>query len=150
MLLKKGIVPIAVVLLDQVSKGVCGKILSPGQEWAVVPFFSLVNVKNSGSVWGFFQGKGGILALLGILALILLFRFRSTFGLISRADRAMFGLLCGGIMGNTIDRLQLGYVVDFLSFHVKTFEWPAFNLADSALSVATFYFFTRAFFPQKK
>ena len=73
--------------------------------------------------------------MVSVLAILALFLFRHTFQLQRPSSRLMLGLITGGIVGNLIDRLRVGHVIDFLFFHVGRYHWPAFNVADSAICI---------------
>ncbi len=102
----------------------------------VVPgFFYIVHIYNRGAAWGILDGYSGWLAVLGIAALFLVYHFRHELGLKAPPMQVSFGLLCGGILGNITDRVRFGHVVDFLDFHLGTYRWPAFNIADCGITV---------------
>jgi signal peptidase II len=126
-----------VVLLDQLSKHVMQQVLGPGQSIRVTPFFDLVLVFNPGAAFSFLSSAAGwqrelfiAIALAASVLIVYLLRKHA-------ADRVFcfaLGLILGGAIGNVIDRVQLGAVVDFLYFHLAEYYWPAFNLADSAIT----------------
>lgn len=129
-------VSVGVIALDQVSKHVVRASLGGGSV-RVTPFFDLVLILNPGAAFSFLSSAAGwqrelfIAIALGASALILYLMRRHA------ADRLFcFGLalILGGAIGNVIDRLLLGAVVDFLYFHLGEYYWPAFNLADSAIT----------------
>lgn len=132
---------LTVFVLDQVTKAWIashipfGSYFPPDGIEVVKGFFRIVHVGNTGAAWGLFDGKSLWLAILAIITLIAIFWFRRHLELERPAIQISFGLLCGGIVGNLVDRLIHGHVVDFLLFYVGRFEWPAFNIADSAICV---------------
>lgn len=102
--------------------------------------FNVVHVRNTGGAFGIFGGvKGGIgsflfvaISVIAIGAIVFLFlKTRET----EKALTVSFSLILSGALGNLIDRLHYGEVVDFLDFHVAAYHWPAFNVADSAICV---------------
>ncbi len=102
----------------------------------VIPnFFYLVHVGNTGAAWSLFSGKSFFLALLALATLGAIFLWRRALGLQDRIAQAAFGLLCGGIVGNLVDRLIHGHVIDFLDFHFGSYTYPTFNVADSGICV---------------
>ena len=125
-----------VVVLDQVSKHLVRDLLASGSI-RVTPFFDLVLILNPGAAFSFLSSAAGwqrelfIGIALGASALIIYLMRKHA------ADRVFclgLGLILGGAIGNVIDRLLLGAVVDFLYFHIGEYYWPAFNIADSAIT----------------
>ncbi|MCW5620451.1 MAG: lipoprotein signal peptidase [Burkholderiales bacterium] len=131
------IMSVAVVFLDQLTKWLIQQTMSFGQTVPVLPFFNLVLVYNPGAAFSFLSTASGwqrelfVVIGLGASALIVYLLRR-------HAGDALFcfalSLILGGAIGNVIDRLLLGAVVDFLDLHLGGYHWPAFNLADSAIS----------------
>jgi len=125
-------IAILVVLLDQITKFIARSLIGPLDTIRVFPFLHLVNVRNEGAAFGLFKGFGNIpfisISLIAIVVVIvLLIRGRETrFGL---------ALILGGAIGNMIDRITMGSVTDFVDVFAGRFHWPAFNVADSALTV---------------
>ena len=98
-------------------------------------FFYIVHVGNTGAAWSILSGRSILLATLAAATLVAIFIGRKALGLVASHAQASFGLLCGGIAGNLIDRLARGHVVDFLDFHFGSYIYPTFNVADSAICV---------------
>jgi signal peptidase II len=140
--------------LDQLTKQWVVRSISAYDARIVVPdFFSLVNVPNTGAAFGSFQGNNTFFIVISIIALVvvtvLLLRRRQpdTWRDLSLA------LLLAGILGNLTDRLLYGHVIDFLLFdlHVRYADpWPAFNVADSCISIAVVLFIIHSFHKQKR
>ncbi len=132
---------LGVLLLDQWTKSVVVQRLPLYQRVEVIQgFFNLTHVRNTGGAFGIFGGeKGGVgsmlfvvVSLLAIGAILFLFiRIREDEKILALS----FSLVLSGAIGNLIDRLRYGEVVDFLDFHLSTYHWPAFNVADSAICV---------------
>jgi len=126
-----------VVALDQLSKHVVREVLAGGRSIRVTPFFDLVLILNPGAAFSFLSSAPGWqrelfigIALAASVLIVYLMRKHA-------ADRVFclgLGLILGGAIGNLIDRVHLGAVVDFLYFHLGEYYWPAFNLADSAIT----------------
>jgi signal peptidase II len=126
-----------VVALDQLSKHLVREVLANGRSIRVTPFFDLVLILNPGAAFSFLSSAAGwqrelfiVIALAASVLIVYLMRKHA-------ADRLFcfaLGLILGGAIGNVIDRLLLGAVVDFLYFHLAEYYWPAFNLADSAIT----------------
>lgn len=129
---------IVLVALDQLIKIVVVRALDPGAPVELLPFLSLVLTYNPGAAFSFLAGAGGwqrwfFVAVALIAAMVitfLLFRHRQD-GLLSAA----LTLVLGGAIGNLIDRLTFGAVVDFVLLHWRGWSWPAFNLADSCITI---------------
>ena len=98
-------------------------------------FFSLIYVHNTGAAWSLFEGQSYLLALLAVAALGCMFYFREILELERASMQLLFGLICGGVVGNLIDRLLYGHVVDFLDFQLPGYHWPTFNIADCGITV---------------
>ena len=139
--------------VDQLTKHLVLRFISPYEARIIVPdFFSLVNVTNTGAAFGSFKGNNVFFILISIIALvvvtILLLRAR-----LRDAWRDLsLALLLAGILGNLTDRLLYGHVIDFLLFnlHVRYADpWPAFNVADSCISIAVVLFIIHSFCRQK-
>jgi signal peptidase II len=132
------ILALIVVLLDQLTKlWVRGAFIYGGEPQTVIPgFFNLVYVRNEGAAWGILGGQMPILIVLSIAVLILLaFNHRKVLNP-TLDHRIALGLMVGGICGNLIDRIRVGWVTDFLDFHIGAHHFPSFNVADSAICIA--------------
>ncbi len=127
----------AILALDQTTKLWIRGAFHPGESWNIAPaFFNLTYVRNTGAAWGMLGGLNGWLTVLSVVLLILLVVFRRTWLSDSLAHRIALGGLIGGILGNLADRARLGFVVDFLDFHFRSWHFPAFNVADAAICVS--------------
>jgi signal peptidase II len=122
----------AVVVLDQITKLLIMTHVSPVESIRVFPFLHIVHVKNTGAAFGSFKSLGStffiVISVVAILFVIYLLMKNAynQFGL---------SLVLGGAIGNLIDRVLYGKVVDFMDFFIGNFHWPAFNVADSALTI---------------
>jgi len=134
------VVALAVVVVDQAVKHVVVATLTAGEVRSYTSFFSLVLAYNSGAAFSFLAGAQGwqrwffvaIAAGAGVLLVCLLRRGGSRWFCCGLA------LILGGALGNLYDRLVIGEVVDFLLFHYGGWAWPAFNVADSAITCGAF------------
>jgi len=125
-----------VALLDQITKYLAGQNLHVGGCIPVIPeLFDLRYVQNTGAAWGMFEGLGSWLIFISVVMLVVIIVFRRSFATDTLIYRLTLGLLVGGITGNLIDRVRLGYVVDFLDFYWRGHHFPAFNAADAAICV---------------
>lgn len=127
-----------VVLVDFLTKAWVLASFYVGERLAVTGFFNLVLAMNSGAAFSFLADAGGwqrwffiVLALAVSVWLVGMIRRHAGETLLPAAC----ALVLGGALGNVIDRLRFGAVVDFLDFHVAGWHWPAFNVADSAITV---------------
>jgi signal peptidase II len=132
-----------VVLLDQLSKVTLSQLIVYGQSERITSFFNLVMVYNKGAAFSFLADQlgwqrylfAGISAAASLLIIWMLKR---------HASQSLFcwalALILGGAIGNLIDRIAYGHVIDFLDVHVFGWHWPAFNIADSAITVGAVLF----------
>jgi signal peptidase II len=133
------LIAVAVVALDQLTKQIVLRFLGYAQEKVVIEgFFKFVHWWNTGAAWSLFRGNNGLLAGVALIALLVLFLSRHHFDSRTLLSQIAFGLISGGIVGNLIDRLRVGHVVDFIYFYVQQrggheIGFPAFNVADSAI-----------------
>jgi signal peptidase II len=140
------IIAVVVFGLDQLTKYWINARLpfgsyGPGASIEVFPdFFYLVHVGNTGAAWSMFAGASLWLALLAAGTLVAIFFWRRQLGLRSPAAQAAFGLLCGGILGNLVDRVVHGHVIDFLDFHFGNYTYPTFNVADIGIFIGVFWY----------
>ena len=131
-------VAVIVILADQLTKIAINKVFSYGEGRVITPFFNLVLVYNKGAAFSFLSAAGGwqrwaftVLDVAAALVICYLLKRHATQKLFCTA----LALIMGGALGNVIDRLLYGHVIDFLDFHVGGWHWPAFNLADSAITI---------------
>jgi len=126
------LIVLAIIALDQATKYLIVNSLSAYDSIEVFPFLHIVNVRNTGAAFGSFKGLGSSffiivsVAAIGCVGYLLMKLTYNTFGL---------SLILGGAVGNLIDRVLYGQVVDFIDFSIGSYHWPAFNVADSALTV---------------
>ena len=146
------------LILDQVSKWLVvqvsgfqlglyppfgGKVLIPG-------FLNLAYAVNYGAAWGFLEGYSWLLVILAGVVLALITIFHKDLGLQYKANQYCFGMICSGIIGNTIDRIYRGHVVDFIDMRLPGYQWPTYNVADSAIVIGTFWYIFLQFRQNKR
>ena len=129
---------LAVVVLDFVTKQAIVATFRPGEERAILPFFSLVLAFNPGAAFSFLAGAGGwqrwfFITVSTVVSIVIVWLLRRHHG--DRLMACALALVLGGALGNLYDRVTLGKVVDFVQLHAAGYYWPAFNVADSAISV---------------
>jgi signal peptidase II len=128
------LIALAITGIDQLTKWLVATRIEFGDSIPIIDgLFNLVHWRNPGAAWGMFQDHGLWLILISLLTILALYLFRHSFQLERTGNRIALGLIGGGILGNLIDRIRCGAVVDFLDFYAGTHHWPAFNVADSAI-----------------
>lgn len=141
-------IAVTIVILDQLTKALLVANLDPGQIVSVVgDYIRLVFSQNSGALFGLFRDQAILFAIASLVVIGLIVAFHG------QSERSLYlsialGLLLGGAIGNMIDRLRLGYVVDFVDIGIGGFRWYTFNLADAAISTALVMLFAVAFIPR--
>jgi signal peptidase II len=137
----------AVVLGDQLTKLWILNSFSLYESLEIIPgFFSLTYLTNKGAAFGFLAGQTGawrhyLFLMLGAVALVVIVIAWSRMRHAHRLYSIGLPLIGGGALGNLIDRVRYGSVVDFLDVYIGVHHWPAFNVADSAISIGVALFF---------
>ncbi len=132
-------IAVLVIALDQLTKQLVLRFLGYAQEKVVIDgYFKLVHWGNTGAAWSLFRGNNELLAGVAIVALLVLILSRHHFDSRTFLSQVAFGFIFGGIVGNLIDRLWAGHVIDFIYFYIqqpggREIGFPAFNVADSAI-----------------
>ena len=142
----------AIVVADYLTKFAVLSAFAPGESRALTPFFNLVLVFNKGAAFSFLAGQPGwqtlFFAAIAVVASIVV-----SFLIYKEPDRRLFclglALILGGALGNLYDRLAYGHVVDFLDLHAAGWHWPAFNVADSAITVGAAILIVESFLQKK-
>jgi signal peptidase II len=142
-------VVVAVVVLDQIAKCATEAMLPLGEAIELLPILTLYRVANTGIAFSFFAGSGValIILMLVVSAVVTGFWVRTHEG--GRLAAIGFALILGGAIGNLIDRVRLGYVVDFLLLHLGDWTLFVFNLADAALTLGPALLILVYLFPGK-
>ena len=137
------LIAFAVVLLDQASKLWADRVLAGHPPLTVLEnFFHLTYHRNTGAIFGLFAGPAGparrmIFIALSLAALALVIYLLFEWGRSSLPALIALSLVCGGAVGNLIDRIAYGEVIDFIDWHWHARHWPTFNIADSAITAGT-------------
>jgi len=127
-----------VILFDQVTKWwIITVVMQPPHVIALTPFFNLVMGWNRGVSFGLFDGNSPLnVWILPLVALAIVIALVVWLRRVRRLWLTLaIGMVIGGALGNVIDRVRFGAVADFLDFHVAGYHWPAFNLADTGISL---------------
>jgi signal peptidase II len=147
-------VSVLVILLDQVTKFLAEAKLIYAEPMSILPSFNLTLLYNRGAAFSFLSDAGGwqrwffvTVSLLASVALVIWLRKLKP----EQWQLALaLSLVLGGAIGNLIDRLWLGHVVDFIQLYYRDFYWPAFNIADSAITVGAILLLWDGLFLQRK
>ncbi|MEE9142802.1 MAG: signal peptidase II [Gammaproteobacteria bacterium] len=131
---------VVVVVLDQVTKWIIVGNFELYDRVAVLPVFELTRLHNTGAAFSFLSGAGGwqrwfFVALALVVSIVIMIWLRRTPKQGHGVLAAGLALILGGATGNVIDRIFYGYVIDFLHFHWGSSYFPAFNIADSAITI---------------
>jgi signal peptidase II len=132
-------IAVLVLVLDQLTKVAAADYFAHQMEARLAPFLSLVLVHNTGAAFGFLSSASGwqniffiVLATIASGAILwMMWRLDAKNTLVAIG----LMLILGGALGNVTDRLMYGYVIDFIDIHYQTWHWPAFNVADSAITI---------------
>lgn len=126
------LITLSVIALDQATKYLIVTSFNTYDSVEIFPFLNIVNVRNTGAAFGMFRSLGsGFFIIISLAAIIFVVNLimKNAYNFIG------LSLILGGAAGNLIDRLFYGKVVDFIDFSVGSFHWPAFNVADSSLTI---------------
>ncbi len=119
------------LLIDQATKEIIVKNMEVADTIHIIRnFFRITYVQNTGAAWSIFSGNTVFLILISIIVLGIFIYFLLKKDIIEKSEIVIYGLLVGGIVGNLIDRIRYGYVVDFFDFNFGSFNYPIFNVAD--------------------
>jgi len=154
-----------ICVLDQITKVLIqysipfeSSYFPPDRVTIIENFFYLVHIGNEGAAWGMFSEYSGLLTLLSFAVLFFIYYFRKQLELQRGSVQIAFGLLIGGILGNLIDRIRVGHVIDFIDIHLPFTlpyilpygRWPAFNIADSAIVIGMLFYLLLSLSDTKK
>jgi len=128
-----------VMVLDFVTKRIIVAKLAPYDSIEVLPFLNIVYVENKGAAFGMFANLGNNFFIgISVIVLVVILFYMST--ILKGLELFSMSLIFGGAVGNLIDRILIGKVIDFIDVYIGTWHWPAFNVADSALTVGIILF----------
>ncbi len=132
------LIVLSIILLDQITKYLVTRYINHFDVIEIFPFLHMVSVRNTGAAFGMFRNLGsGFFIGISVLAIIFLIWLLIT----SKYNYFGLSLVLGGATGNLLDRVLYGHVVDFIDFSIGRFHWPAFNVADSALTIGIMIIF---------
>ena len=124
------------LVVDIISKILISNLMSVGQSFQIVRnFFNITYVRNAGAAWSILSGKTWLLIIVSliIISLIVFYIYKNKPK--SNIEKISYSMILGGAIGNLLDRIIYGYVVDFLDFNIFGYDYPIFNLADSFILV---------------
>jgi len=128
-------IAVGILLLDQVTKALVVQYLPAQVSWNPFPFLgrlvTLTHVRNTGAAFGLLSGQSSLLTVIAVGVMVMILLLFRQLPHQRRLIQLSLGLQLGGAAGNLIDRLRVGYVIDFIDFHF----WPVFNVADSAIVI---------------
>ena len=133
------LITIVSFLIDRITKILVINNINLYESINVVDnFFSLTYVKNYGAAWSILSGNRLFLIIVGVVALILIYKCFIKDRKINKLETITYGLLLGGIIGNLVDRIIYGYVIDFFDFIILGYDFPVFNCADTFIVISVF------------
>lgn len=143
------LISFVIVFTDQVSKQWIVQNIEFRHAIPVVPFFSLAHAHNYGAAFGFLNNEGGlqtiVFTVIALSVSVVLVVWLKRIAFKERQLALALSLVLGGAIGNLIDRIRYDYVVDFLVFYYENWQFPAFNVADSAITVGAILLFMDSF-----
>jgi signal peptidase II len=142
-----------IIILDQLTKWAASNYLTYGQPLEVLPVFDLTLLHNTGAAFSFLSDAAGwqrwFLAAVSLAASVFLVMWLFRLAASEKWLACTLSLILGGAIGNLVDRVYLGYVVDFISVHYQQHYFPAFNIADSAITTGAFMLVIEMFIVKK-
>lgn len=134
---KLAIFSILFIFIDQLSKGLVNLYMNLNESITLIPnFFNLTYVHNTGAAFSILSGSRWLFIIITIIALNIIYIFFIKDKELKKMEIIIYSLLLGGIIGNLIDRVLYGYVLDFLDFTIFGYDFAIFNLADSFIVIA--------------
>lgn len=135
----KKIISISMIclLLDQVFKIIVTNTLTLNNSYTIINnFFNISLVHNDGAAWSILGGNRILLIIISLLSLFIIYFLFIKNKQLKSIEIIIYGMLIGGILGNLLDRILYGYVIDFLDFKVFNYNYPVFNIADCCIVIA--------------
>lgn len=127
-----------VILIDQLVKMLIINNLNSGDSISIIDnFFNITYVENVGAAWGLFAGSRWFLIIIALLAIYAIIKYFLLDVVVTKIEFISYILILGGIVSNMIDRIIHGYVIDYFEFNMVFYQFPVFNLADTAIVIGT-------------
>ena len=145
------ILAVIVIIIDQWTKWLIVKQMELYEQIPIIDnFFSITSHRNKGAAWGILQGQMVFFYIITVIVIIGIIYMMQKYAQQNKLLAVALSLILGGAIGNFIDRLFRKEVVDFLDFIIFTYDFPIFNVADSALTVGVFFFLLATFLDERK
>ena len=138
------VIILALLSIDQLTKALVARSILFQSSKSIIPgFFNLTHIRNRGAIFGFFSHSESrilfiFLTLVSLVALGLVIYYFFKTPSSQRYMKISLSVILAGALGNLIDRIIRGYVIDFLDFHIKNWHWPSFNVADACITIGAF------------
>ncbi|MFM2004876.1 MAG: hypothetical protein RLZZ09_531 [Pseudomonadota bacterium] len=143
-----------VIVVDQITKRIVDTTMQLYQSIELIPYFQLTYMRNQGAAFSFLSGAGGwqrwFFIALAVIASVFICFWLKKLNRSQRWEAIAWSLVLGGALGNLIDRILYGYVIDFLDVYIGDWHWPAFNVADSAITLGVAMLLLDSFKPQPR
>jgi signal peptidase II len=140
-----------VLVIDQLTKRVVDTSMQLHETIELIPFFQLTYMRNEGAAFSFLSGAGGwqrwFFIGLAVIASVFICFWLKRLANTQRWEAIAWALVLGGALGNLIDRILYGYVIDFLDVYYGDWHWPALNVADSAITLGVILLLMDSFWP---
>ena len=139
------------VLIDQLTKFVVESRMALYESIEIISgFFHITYTRNTGAAWSILEGQGTLFAIMALLVAGYIIYYLNVNRDIPTFERTGLILVCGGALGNMIDRVIHGYVIDFLNFYIFGYDYPVFNIADSFLVIGVIMLIIVTIFSKEK
>lgn len=147
---KIGIISLICIIADRIIKIIVTSNMFLADTINIIKnFFRITYVQNIGAAWSMFSGNRIFLIVITLLALTAIYYFFIKGKELNNIDKCIYGILIGGIIGNLIDRVVFGYVIDYLDFNFGSYNFPIFNLADMCIVISGIFLVVRMYTEEK-
>lgn len=132
-------ISLGIALFDQIVKLIITQFIPLEYSIKIIPsFFQLTYVQNEGAAWSIFSGNRLFLIFISIFSFLFIYFFLIKNKNLKKIERIAYGMLLGGLFGNLMDRIFLGYVIDYFDFTIFNYPFPIFNFADICIVISVF------------
>jgi len=133
------LISLIVFIIDQISKIFIVNMFSIGESIKVIPnILYITYINNSGAAWGILKDQVLLLIIISFLVILYIIKLINESNSLILNNKVAFGILLGGILGNFIDRMIYGHVIDFIDIYIFNYDFPIFNISDSAIVIGMF------------